>query len=82
VKGVGFKAHGIRRTAKDYYKANIEYRNLNIECRSNEFCLFYKKGWFEEKTSLEFLRSAVQDLGINSKIRNLKSKINYGFTGS
>ena len=24
-------------------KANIEYRIMNIECRSNEFCLFYKK---------------------------------------
>ena len=24
-------------------RINIEYRIMNIECRSNEFCLFYKK---------------------------------------
>jgi len=28
---------------RTFEKANIEYRILNIECRSNVLCLFYKK---------------------------------------
>jgi hypothetical protein len=28
---------------RNFEKANIEYRIMNIECRINECCLFYKK---------------------------------------
>ena len=28
---------------RNFEKANIEYRTRNVECRSNVFCLFYKK---------------------------------------
>jgi hypothetical protein len=33
----------INADGKDSEKANIEYRIMNIECRSKVFCLFYKK---------------------------------------
>jgi len=32
--------------------SNIEYRIMNIECRRNEFCLFYKKMTERSETTL------------------------------
>jgi hypothetical protein len=59
VQGSGFKVQGSRfwvlgsapplavsvqsNQKRNSGKANIEYRIMNIECRSIEFCLFYKK---------------------------------------
>ncbi|CAB1076323.1 hypothetical protein D1AOALGA4SA_4120 [Olavius algarvensis Delta 1 endosymbiont] len=33
-------------------KANIEYRIMNVECRRNVFCLFYKKTTERSETTL------------------------------
>jgi hypothetical protein len=48
VQGSGFSAaaglnSGQSNRKRNFEKANIEYRIMNIECRINECCLFYKK---------------------------------------
>jgi hypothetical protein len=47
-KGSGFSAaagqkNGRSNRERNFEKANIEYRIMNVECQSNVFCLFYKK---------------------------------------
>jgi hypothetical protein len=54
---------------KNFKKANIEYRIMNVECRRNVFCQFYKKKSSEAKPPFEirysiFCGSAVRFLKV------------------
>jgi hypothetical protein len=43
---------------RNFEKANIEYRIMNVECRSKVFCLFYKK--MTEQSDSALRHSAVR----------------------
>jgi len=43
-KGIGMRYTSTLGGLSENIKANIDYRIIDIECRSNVCCLFYKKG--------------------------------------